>query len=87
MEYVLGKGQDDMFELKMENTFTFPKRIDSFESNDVDTYYYKTKYLRNNGLDGKVSRLVVKSYSIFDGRVAFYEGDNLENNLVSTHNT
>ena len=39
-------------------------------------------YARNNGLDGKVSRLVVTSGNNMDGVASFYEGNNATQNKV-----
>ncbi|MFK3799791.1 hypothetical protein [Pseudomonas sp. NPDC088444] len=59
--------------------------VGSFEQNRT-TDAYKATYIRNNGLNGKVSRIEIKQTPLdfSDASIALYEGNNASQNLDCT---
>lgn len=75
-----GHTDDDWFALRTKRHIKH-KVINSFQDNinddDVEAFYY-----RNNGLDGKVSRIGIENRSFLSGYVSLYEGNNASQNKV-----
>jgi hypothetical protein len=81
--------QDDFTIIDIKRSIPMGKRvkIDSLEGSS-DTFHYRKLAFRNNGLDGKVSRIVVgrtpPDGDISDAEIVFYEGNNGSQNIVCT---
>lgn len=79
-----GNTQDDHITIDVKRDIGIRERvvIGSFES-DVSNRDYQAVYNRNNGLDGKTSRIVISRTptDFSDASVAFYEGVNAGENL------
>jgi hypothetical protein len=79
-----GNTQDDHMTVDIMRDIGIHERVvlPSFEA-DVSNSHYRAVYNRNNGLNGKVSRVVIgKTPTDFsDATVAFYEGNNASQNL------
>ena len=75
-----GEREDDWVFIRTKRNIT-QKVIPSFERNNQDSDI-EMFYFRNNGLDGKVSRLEIKDPSDVTGFIAFYEGNNGTQNKV-----
>jgi hypothetical protein len=75
-----GAREDDWAEIQVKKASPVIK-IDTFEKS-IDTPEMKVTYHRNNGLDGKVSRLEVISAMSMESSVDLYEGNNAEQNLL-----
>jgi hypothetical protein len=84
-----GDRQDDFTIIDVKQSVPMGKRvrIDSFEGT-TDTFYYRKLASRNNGLDGKVSRIRVLNKpddnDISDASIVFYEGNGATQNIVCT---
>ncbi|RMU61009.1 hypothetical protein ALP25_04858 [Pseudomonas syringae pv. syringae] len=84
-----GDRQDDFTIIDVKQSIPMGKRvrIDSFEGTS-DTFYYRKLASRNNGLDGKVSRIKVfnkpDDNDISDASIVFYEGNGATENIVCT---
>lgn len=79
-----GNTQDDHITVDIMRDIGIHERVvlPGFEA-DVSNSHYRAVYNRNNGLNGKVSRVVIgKTPTDFsDATVAFYEGNNASQNL------
>jgi hypothetical protein len=79
-----GNTQDDHMIVDIMRDIGIHERVvlPSFEA-DVSNTHYRAVHNRNNGLNGKVSRVVIgKTPTDFsDATVAFYEGNNASQNL------
>jgi hypothetical protein len=84
-----GDHQDDFTIIDVKQSIPMGKRVrvDTLEGNS-DTFYYRKKASRNNGLDGRVSRIVVArtppEEDIGDAQIVFYEGGGGTQNIVCT---
>ncbi|MQQ37553.1 PI-PLC X phosphodiestherase-like domain protein [Pseudomonas sp. SZ57] len=84
-----GDRQDDFTIIDVKQSVPMGKRvrIDSFEGT-TDTFYYRKLASRNNGLDGKVSRIKVLNKpddnDISDASIVFYEANGATQNIVCT---
>lgn len=79
-----GNTQDDHITIDVKRNIGIGERvvIPSFES-DASNSNFQAVYNRNNGLDGKTSRIVIgrTPTDFSDASVAFYEGTNASQNL------
>lgn len=75
-----GDREDDWLELEVLDQLA-AYVVPSFE-NDVSDSRIRLNYFRNNGLDGKVSRLEVGDSSSVQGILSFFEGNNASQNKV-----
>ncbi|WP_121626880.1 hypothetical protein [Poseidonibacter antarcticus] len=75
-----GSQEDDWAEIYVKKDIK-EMTIDSFEQNknndEIDIYYSK-----NNGLNGKVSRVVIQHNATPSSRISFHEGNGLKENKV-----
>jgi hypothetical protein len=82
-----GDRQDDYAIIDAKRDIGIDERvvISTFEQTS-DTADYSIRFMRNNGLDGKVSRIEVdpQPSDFPDSAVVFYEGNNASQNIVCT---
>eukprot|EP01083_Nonionella_stella_P204926 746695_1 len=53
-----GKTDDDFYVIDVLKDITSPQTVEHYETN-MDTYYIRGRYYRDNGLNGKVSRIKI----------------------------
>jgi len=75
-----GNREDDWVAIEVKRAIT-RKTIDSFERTFEDADV-RVVYLRNNGLDGKLSRLEFTSAAALQGVISFHEGNDGRQNKV-----
>jgi len=79
-----GSTQDDHITIDVQRDIGLRERVvvPDFES-DASNIHFKAVYIRNNGLNGKVSRVVIghTPQDFSDASIAFYEGNNAGQNL------
>ena len=75
-----GKRRDDWSEIEVVELQDFIT-VPTFQR-PVDTGPFRLRYFRNNGLDGKVSRLEIGSAARASGILSLYEGANATQNKV-----
>jgi hypothetical protein len=83
-----GNREDDWYFIEVKRDIGMNERVvvPSFEESK-DTSDYRAVYLRNNGLNGKVSRIRVEPQAgdmFADAAVVLYEGNNASQNIVCT---
>ena len=75
-----GNREDDWTEIQVKRAVT-EYVVGTFELSQ-DTADVRVSYFRNNGLDGKVSRLETGQGGSVQGVLSFYEGNNASQNKV-----
>ena len=84
-----GSGEDDRAYIDVKQDIDVNNDgviIGSFEKN-MENQYFKMTYVRNNGLDGKISRIKIEQNpptDFSDSSVVFYFGNNGKDNIVCT---
>eukprot|EP01084_Bolivina_argentea_P314552 544839_1 len=53
-----GKTDDDFYVIDVLRDITSPQTVENYETN-METHYIRGRYIRDNGLNGKVSRIKI----------------------------